>query len=134
MAKSFKILQAKMTPKARARSQALAEGLRTPKKFPVSELERLIEEATVDAYGESEGAGGFLTMLGENIELPFETNVLGATVNVIQFDIDDRDQIIAICEGGGQRQPIQLLNLPLPNPRPRGAEWIEAYRYWRREG
>jgi hypothetical protein len=104
----------------------------TPWILPIKELERLTEEATVDAYGESEQATGFLTMLEENIELPFETEILGAAANVTGFDIDDRDQVIAICERGHQKQTIQLLALPLPNPRPRGAEWIEAYRYWRR--
>jgi hypothetical protein len=104
------------------------------RKLSDSQLERLAEEATVDAYEESEQATGFLTMLEEHVELPFETEILGAVVKVVRFDIDDRDQIIVICERGRQRQTIQLLALPLPTPRPRGAEWIEAYCYWRREG
>ena len=101
-------------------------------RFPIRELERLIEEATVDAHGESEQATGFLTMIEGNIDLPFETEVLGIPVKVVRFDIDDRDQVVAICEGGGHEQTIQLLHLPLPVPRPRGAEWIEAYHHWRR--
>ena len=105
----------------------------TSRKLPDSQLERLAEEATVDAHGESEQATGFLTMLEENVELPFETEVLGTAVKVVRFDIDDRDQIIAICEHGRQKQTIQLLALPLPSDGPRGGEWIEAYRYWRRE-
>ena len=40
-------------------------------------LDELIEEATVDAYGDSEQRGGFLTMLEENLALPFKTEVLG---------------------------------------------------------
>ena len=107
---------------------------KTSRGLPVSELESLIEEATVDAYGESEQATGFLTMLEEHIELPFETEVLGTPVSVIQFDIDDRDQVVAICQRGRQKQTIHLAQLPLPSPPPPGAEWIEAYRYWRKEG
>ena len=34
----------------------------------------------------------------------------------------------------GKRQAIPVLGLPLPTPRPAGAEWIEAYRYWARGG
>ena len=105
---------------------------KTPQRHPVRELERLIEEATVDAYGESEQAGGFLTMIEEYIELPVETKVLGAAVTVIRFDIDDRDQLVAICQRGNRKQTIQLTQLPLPSPRPPGAEWIEAYRHWAR--
>lgn len=102
--------------------------------IPVRELERLAEEATIDAYGESEQATGFLTMIEENVELPFETEVLGVPVTVVRFDVDDRDQVVAICQRGRQRQSIHLAQLPLPSPRPSGAEWIEAYRYWRQEG
>ena len=97
-------------------------------------LEKLVEEATVDAYNESEQATGFFTMLEDNLELPFETSVLGVSVKVVRLDIDDRDHIAAVCARGNERQTIPLLDLPLPSPRPRGAEWIEAYRYWARGG
>ena len=43
-------------------------------------LEELIEEATVDAYGESEQAGGFYTMMDDNLRLPFNTRILGVEV------------------------------------------------------
>ena len=98
----------------------------TRRKLPDNELERLTEEATVDAYGESEQATGFLTMLEEHVELPFETEILGAIAKVVQFDIDNGDQIIAICERGGHKQTIQLVALPLPAHRPQGVEWIAA--------
>jgi hypothetical protein len=107
---------------------------KTSYTVPVAELESLIEEATVDAYGESEQATGFLTMIEENIELPFETEVLGTPVSVIQFDIDDRDQVVAVCQRGSKKQTIHLAQLPLPSPPPPGAKWIEAYRHWRKQG
>ena len=53
---------------------------RTRKKgftLPVRKLERLAEEATINAYSESEQATGFLTMIDEHVELPFETEILG---------------------------------------------------------
>jgi hypothetical protein len=42
----------------------------------------------------------------------------------------DDEQIVAICRRGRTRQSIPILELPLPDPRPAGAEWIEAYRSW----
>ncbi len=107
---------------------------KAPYTLPVRKLDQLVEEATVDAYGESEQASGFLTMLEDNLDLPFETEVLGVPVTVVRLDIDDRDQVVAICQRGRQWQTIHLSQLPLPSPRPRGAEWIEAYCYWRRGG
>ncbi len=39
------------------------------------ELDALVEEATVDAYGDDEQLGGFAVMIEDNLEVPFETTV-----------------------------------------------------------
>jgi hypothetical protein len=49
---------------------------------PKELLEQLVEEAVVDAYGDSEQRTGFLTMLEENVAFPFETEVLRVPVTV----------------------------------------------------
>lgn len=95
-------------------------------------LEELVEEAIVDAYGESEQRTGFLTMLENDLTLPFETEIFGVTVTVDRIDFTDAEEIVAICRRGTHRQAIPVLHLPLPSPPPPGAEWIEAYRYWAR--
>jgi hypothetical protein len=94
----------------------------------------MIEEATVDAYGEAEQLVGLYTMLEEHLAVPFETTVLGAPVTVIGVDLTRRDEIVAVCSRGRFRQPIPILDLVLPSPAPAGAEWIEAYRHWARRG
>lgn len=94
----------------------------------------MIEEATVDAYGESEQLGGFYTMIDDHLALPFETTLLGVPVTVRDVDLTERDEIVAICSRGRLRQAIPILDLVLPSPAPVGAEWIEAYRYWARKG
>ena len=99
-------------------------------KFNAKYLDKLIEEATTDAYNESEQAGGFFAMIEENLALPFVTQVLGQDVTVTKVDITKRDQIVAICLRGKARQAIPILDLPMPAPRPEGAEWIDAYRRW----
>lgn len=99
-------------------------------KFDAEYLDQLIEEATVDAYDESEQAAGFFNMIEENLALPFTTNVLGQEVRVAKVDITHRDQIVAVCSHGKATQAISILDLPLPNPPPLGGEWIEAYRRW----
>jgi hypothetical protein len=96
------------------------------------QLDELIEEATVDAYGESEQRTGFYTMLEDNLALPFKTEVLGVPVTVERIDLTDAEEIIAVCRRGAHRQAIPILHLPLPSPPPAGAEWIEAYRHWAR--
>ncbi|MGH7502883.1 MAG: calcium-binding protein [Longimicrobiales bacterium] len=93
-------------------------------------IQALIEEAVVDAYGDSEQRTGFLTMLEEHLALPFQTGILGVRVTVERIDLTDDEQIVAICSRDRLRQRISILDLPLPTPVPAGAEWIEAYRAW----
>jgi hypothetical protein len=73
-------------------------------------------------------------MIDGNLELPFKTQVLGVEVTIERIDLNDAEEIVAICARGRTRQAIPILDLPLPTPLPGGAEWIEAYRRWARHG
>ena len=97
-------------------------------------LDKLIEEATVDCYDESEQITGFYTMFEEHLRLPFATHVLGVQVTVESIDLTEAEEIVATCTRGDDRQAISILDLPLPVPPPQGVEWIEAYRRWARRG
>lgn len=99
-----------------------------------AQLKALINEATVDAHDEYEQRMGFATMIGDNLALPFETEVLGIPVTVEGIDISAPEEIVAICRRGTKRQKIGIVHLPLPKAVPAGAEWIEAYRRWTRHG
>ena len=110
-------------------TRALQSSRNRPTK---AQLEALVEEAIIDAYGESEQATGLFTMIEDHLELPFTTQVLGVEVTVVRIDLTEFDDIVAICKRGKDRQSIPVLDLPLPNPRPDGWEWIEAYRHWAR--
>jgi hypothetical protein len=103
---------------------------KTRPRLTRTELDRLVEEATVDCYNEAEQLSGLYTMIDDNLAVPFETQVLGVTVVVERVDLTDRDEIVAVCRRGRKRQRISLLDLPLPSPPPAGAEWIAAYRHW----
>ena len=100
------------------------------RSLPLAKLKEMIEEATVDAYGESEQVTGFFTLLEDRLKLPFKTNVLGMEVTVERLDMTDDEQIIVVCSRGKSQQPIRILDLILPEPPPEGAEWIEAFRRW----
>ena len=91
----------------------------------------MIEQATVDAYNESEQITGWFTMIEENLGVPFETAVLGVPVTVEGVELNRSEQIVAVCKRGRIRQSLPVLDLPLPTPPPGGAEWVEAYRRWR---
>lgn len=116
----------KITPRTRKRTARKALGK--------ARLEALVEEAIIDAYGESEQRVGFLTMLEDRLAVPFTTDILGALVRVERVDLNDAEEIVVICRRGRQRQLIPIVDLPLPSPAPVGWEWIEAYRHWVRGG
>ncbi len=117
-----------------ASNRQTAERGRPTRSWPPSprRLDALIEEATLDAYGESEQATAFLTMLEEHLALPFGATVLGEAVVVVKIDLSGADELIAMCRLRGKRQKVRLLDLELPVPRPKGAEWIAAYHRWAR--
>lgn len=58
------------------------------------QLDALIEEAIVDAYGESEQRVGFLTMLQNDLVCPFEIEILGAPAIVEGVDLNDAEDAI----------------------------------------
>jgi len=88
----------------------------------LASLDKLIAEATVDCYDESEQITGIFTMLEENLAVPFKTTLLGMEVTVERIDMNDANDIVAVCRCGRERQRVPILDLPLPEPRPRGAE------------
>jgi hypothetical protein len=99
-----------------------------------SKLDKMIEEAIVDAYGESEQIVGFYTMLEDNLALPFNTEILGVAVTVERIELTNDDRIVAVCSRGNTKQRVPLLDLPLPSPSPAGTDWIAAFRRWARGG
>jgi uncharacterized Zn finger protein len=95
-------------------------------------LERLVDAATVDCYDEYEERTGLFEMIREHLDTPFVTTLLGVAVTVTAIDLIDDGPIVAVCRRGGDVLRISLLDLPLPDPRPGGSEWVDAYRHWAR--
>ncbi len=95
-----------------------------------ADLDELVEQATVDAYGSEEQLTGLFTMLSEHLAVPFKTVILGVETTVEKVDLLPGSGIVAICARGEHRQAIGILDLPLPVPAPRGTKWIHAYRHW----
>jgi hypothetical protein len=81
-----------------------------------TELDTLIEEATIDCYTEHEQITGLFTMVDEHLALPFDTELLGVTVTVTKVDLTIDQEIIAICRRGTHMQTIPILDLPVPTP------------------
>jgi hypothetical protein len=100
-------------------------------KLSKTDLDAMIEDATVDCHDEEEQLTGLAAMLEDQLQVPFSTVVLGVTVTVTGVTHASHG-LLADCARGRHRQAIHLADLPLPDPPPEGAEWIAAYRHWAR--
>jgi hypothetical protein len=94
-------------------------------------LDALIEEASTDCYSEDEAHTGLMNMVEENVVCPFKAKVIGEDVDVVElrsaevgFGID------AVCHYKGKDYRINIHSLELSKQKPKGYEWIEAYRAW----
>jgi hypothetical protein len=102
-------------------------------RWSKAKLEELIGSAIVDATDDEEQQMAFYTAIEEHVKFPFKTASPGGEVAVQGIGVNDEDEIVAVCLRGRERLAVPILDLPLPKPPPKGAEWIEAYRLWSQE-
>jgi hypothetical protein len=67
--------------------------------------------------------------LTNGFTLRLHDGALGVTVTLEKVG-ETGSGIVAVCVRGQYRQATPILDLPLPDPAPRGAEWIAAYGRW----
>jgi hypothetical protein len=97
------------------------------------DLDALIEEITVDCYGEDEELTGFLTFLEDALERPVDATVVGVPVTIVGVDCPAGALrgLVARCrrDGAEAEYEVSLLDVVLPH----GSELarvLAAYRYW----
>ena len=104
-------------------------------KISGGKLKKLIEEATMDAYGDEEQETGFLTMLQDYLPIPFKALIVGEEVEVVEVDKGREGHcIMVICKRDGKKYKVSVTSLEWPGRPPKAAEWIEAYKAWVRGG
>ena len=95
-------------------------------------LEGLIDEATEGALSCEEEAMGFLYMIYEAVDTPFEAQVNGEPVTILDFATGNQGVTLqAICRSGNQKLRVNLDSIEWPTPRPEGFDWVLAYFQWR---
>src|SRR5262249_28676913 len=107
---------------------------RDRKALPLGQaaLEELIEEITVDAYGEDEQLWAFRQAFEENVALPAEGAVVGEPVVVVAFDYDgnERRGLAAKCRGADGRKHVVAAADVLMAPGTKASPYLAAYRKW----
>ena len=102
------------------------------KKRNNRELDDLIDEITVDAYGEEEQLWAFHQALEENVSLPCAATVIGEPVQVIKIDYDGnaRRGLTAKCRrADGAEHVVGVADLILA-PGSSHEKYFAAYRQW----
>jgi len=96
-----------------------------------TDLDALIEDLTLDAYGEEEQLTGFLTGAEDALESPEPATIVGVTVQVISVTAgpDMRRGLLAVCEREGAPQEVSLADLTFA-PDSRLGLVASAYRRW----
>ncbi|MDA8355646.1 MAG: hypothetical protein M0Z95_04965 [Actinomycetota bacterium] len=94
------------------------------------ELDRLIEEITVDCYDEDEQLGAFENAFDEHAGLPCPGTVIGEDVEVLSVAAPNgRHELVATCQRGAHRYHIALLDIDL-HADPDTQRLLAAYRRW----
>jgi hypothetical protein len=82
-------------------------------------LDDMIEEITVDAYGDDEKLWAFLQAFGDNVELPADGFVIGEPVSVIDVDYDgnERRGLTARCRREDGSEHVVAVSEVVAQPR-----------------
>jgi len=108
-------------------------GMRNSKKAKELEaLDRLIEEITVDAYGDDEQLWAFRQAFEDDVALPADGFVIGEPVSVvaINYDGNERRGLTVTCRReDGSEYVVAVSEVVLPQAS-EGARYIAAYRRW----
>ena len=101
-------------------------------KLRRDDLQSLIEQITVDGYGDAEQLWAFCQACEEDLRVPCDATVAGAPVTVLKFDFDgnERRGLTARCGlTDGSQHTISAADIRFPAGDP-GERYIAAYRKW----
>jgi hypothetical protein len=95
-------------------------------------LDELIEEITVDAYGEDEQLSAFCQVIEDEVPLPADGFVIGEPVSVVEIDYDGnaRRGLTAKCRREDGSEHIVAASEVVFLKGSVGARYLAAYRKW----
>lgn len=102
-----------------------------PETWPDGELDELLEDVLVDAYGESEQLGAFECVFAETgLRVAAETVGLACVLDGVEFDGDERRGLVAVITLDGRQQRLSLLDLVITDEPHEAARLLAAFRRW----
>jgi hypothetical protein len=98
----------------------------------LADLDQLIEQITVDAYGGDEQLRAFQRALQDEVSLPCDAFVIGESISVVEFDYDgsERRGLTARCRRAGGRDYVVATSDVVFPTGTAGERYVAAYRKW----
>lgn len=96
-------------------------------------LQALIDEATTDSNDESDEHAGLMGMVREEVACPFRARLQGEAVECLRLEWPKNGWgLEAVCRTArGKLRIVDISQVELLEPLPRGYPWLEAYLTWR---
>jgi len=96
-----------------------------------ADLDRLIEDVLVDAYGDSEQLGAFECVFAES-GLPVDAEVLGlaCSLDSVEYDGDERRGLVANVSIAGQKRRVGLVEVRVTDQGHEAARLMAAFERW----
>ena len=98
----------------------------------MEDIDRLLDEILVDAYGESEQLTAFEVAFEDAARLPFPARIVGTNVEVVkvEFEGDERRGLTAVCSNDGAIHRVALSDLTPGAVTMGTSQLLIAYRRW----
>ena len=99
------------------------------------ELDRMIEEATVDCYSEEEAFMGIVCYLADRMSFPFRAKWLDDVVEVMGIDDEEsgyEGEVLAEIRTEDDEYTVSLDELELMPGDTENGKYLEMYKYWSR--
>lgn len=105
---------------------------KTVRRLSPVALDELIDEITVDAYGEQEQLWAFRQAFEDDIPLPAQGLIVGEPVLVVAFDFDgnERRGLTAKCRGADGYEHVVAVADVMMAPGSEASRYVAAYRKW----
>lgn len=104
----------------------------TRKKRPSAEVDALLEEMLVDAYGDDEQLTALAEGIGDALDFPLDVHVVGEPLSLLAVDYDGKPRrgIVARCRReDGTEYGVSLADIEV-HPEAAGHQHIGAYCKW----
>jgi energy-converting hydrogenase A subunit M len=103
------------------------------RKTSQEEIDKIIDEATVDCYDEYEAFAGVVSYLSDEISFPFKAKWLGDVVEVIGIDSEEsscENEVMAQILTEEDEYTIALEELESMPDDAVNSKYLEMYEYW----